>query len=88
MSGEEEKKPIRRFVAVTAYRAVWWPICAVLIPMVALGAFVDWLSWRAFPAIAKAAQPGVSALHNGALAVAGLIYGRQSTPAPDCDGAA
>lgn len=70
-------RPIRHAAAVTIYRLLWWPVCAALIPFVAFGAFVDWLSWTAFPAIARTCRPGAAAVHNGALRVGNLVLGHQ-----------
>ena len=73
-------RPIRHAIAVTIYRLLWWPLCVVLIPFVVFGAFVDWLSWTAFPAIARTFQPLGAGAHQGALRVANLVLGHQPEP--------
>lgn len=68
-------RPIRHALAVTVYRLLWWPVCAVLIPFVLIGEFMEWLSWTAFPAIARTFQPLGAGAHQAALRVGNLILG-------------
>ena len=69
------KRPVRFVIAVTVFRAIWWTACVVIIPFALIGAFVDWLSWTAFPAVARLFQPIGSAVHAGALHVGNAILG-------------
>lgn len=85
MAGYAEAKaarPIRYIVALTVYRAIWWPTAAVAFPFVLVGGFVDWLSWTAFPAIARTVQPLWGLAHRGALAVGNAILGVDSEDQP------
>ena len=68
-------RPIRFIIAVTVFRAIWWPWMGLLLPFAVLGAFVDWLSWTAFPAIARTTRPILAAPHTAALAVGNAILG-------------
>ena len=68
-------RPVRHAVAVTVYRALWWPVVALLLPFAVIAALVDWLSWTAFPAIGRFAQPAVGLVHKGALSVGNAVLG-------------
>lgn len=71
----KQERPIRFILAVIAFRAIWWPLLAVLMPFAMIGAFVDWLSWTAFPAVARTFQPAGAAVHAGALRIGNAILG-------------
>jgi len=71
----KQERPIRFVIAVIAFRAIWWPVLAVFVPFAVIGAFVDWLSWTAFPAVARIFQPIGGAAHSVALRVGNAILG-------------
>lgn len=71
------ERPVRHFLAVTVYRAVWWPVVGALLPFALIGALVDWLSWTAFPAIARFVRPAGGAAHGFALALGNAVLGYQ-----------
>jgi hypothetical protein len=68
-------RPLRHCLAVTVYRGLWWSAVAPALPFVLVAALVDWLSWTAFPAIARVTQPALGAAHSGAVWVGNLILG-------------
>lgn len=72
------QRPVRHAIAVTAYRAIWWPVVAVLLPFALIGALVDWLSWTAFPWVAKTFRPVGGAAHSLALWVGNRILGTEN----------
>lgn len=69
------ERPVRFVLAVFVFRAMWWPVVAILMPFVVVGAIIDWLSWTASPAVARTFQPVGSALYKGALASGNAILG-------------
>ena len=77
------QRPIRHAVAVTVYRAIWWPAVAVVVPFALVGGFVDWLNWTAFPWVADTTRPLAEAVHAFALAVGNLILGYTKEPETD-----
>ena len=68
-------RPIRFILAVTIYRLLWWPALAIVLPFALIGAFIDWLSWTGFPAIARAFRPAFGGIHGGALTVGNRVLG-------------
>lgn len=76
----KSERPVRFFLAVVVFRALWWPTVALMIPFALIGGFVDWLSWTAFPAIARFFQPIGSAAHSGALRIGNAVLGYRQEP--------
>lgn len=70
----------RLFAGRCVYWLIWGPFCAVFIPFAAIGAFVDWLSFRAFPAIAELTQPLAGAVYSVALGAGKAVWGRSVKP--------
>ncbi len=79
------ERPIRFIIAVIVFRAIWWPVSALAIPFALIGMFVDWLSWTAFPAIARWTQPPFGLAYSGALKLGNLILGYRTPTATPAD---
>lgn len=71
----KSQRPVRFVLALVVYRLLWWPALAIALPFALLGAFVDWLSWTAFPVIARTFRPGFGGVHTAALALGNRILG-------------
>lgn len=76
----KQERPIRFVIAVVVFRAIWWPGVALCIPFAVIGAFVDWLSWTAFPVVARAFRPIGRAAYSTALHVGNSILGYKAEP--------
>lgn len=77
-----KERPVRHFIAVTVFRAIWWPAVGLAMPFALIGSFVDWLSWTAFPAVANFVQPAWGGVYTFALAVGNLILGHKPEQQP------
>ena len=75
-----EERPVRHFIAVTVFRAIWWPAVGLAMPFALIGSLVDWLSWTAFPAVANFVQPAWGAVHTAAFALGNKILGYEPEP--------